>query len=214
MQYGSAKYISSCSAFAILLLTAYGCKSPYHADQGALFGGLTGAGVGAVVGSAVGDPLAGAAIGAGVGTVTGAAVGTSLDEIEARNRAQIAQQMGSQIQPGAVSMADVVNMTHAGVSEQLIVTHIQHNGLATTLSTGDIITLKQQGVSDGVIQAMQRPPVRQPVVVAEAPPVIIRDHYYGGPYCYGPHWYPRHHWHHHRHRHRGPHTSIGFSFAH
>ena len=212
MQYGSAKLANCFSLLCLISLAAIGCRSPYHSDQGALFGGLTGAGVGAVVGSAVGDPVAGAAIGAGVGTVTGAAVGSSLDEIEARNRAQIAQQMGNHIQPGMVSMADVVNMTHAGVSEPLIVTHIQHNGMATPLTTADIITLKQQGVSDGVIQAMQTPPVRQAVAVAQGPPVIIRDHYYDGPYCYGPHWYPRHHWHHHRHR--GPHTSVGFSFGH
>ena len=214
MQSSSANFAKCFVVLSILSLTSLGCQSPYHADQGALFGGLTGAGVGAVVGSAVGDPAAGAVIGAGVGTLTGAAVGTSLDEIEARNRAQIAQQMGSQIRPGVVSMADVVNMSQAGVSEQLIVTHIQHNGMATPLTSTDLITLKQQGVADGVIQAMQAPPPQQRVAVAQGPPVIVRDHYYDGPPCYAPYWYHRPYHGYHHHRHHGPRTSVGFSFGH
>src|SRR5690348_1378189 len=91
-----SKLLAQAFSMTGLLLLCVGCQSPYHADQGALFGGLTGAGVGAVVGNAVGNPAAGALLGAGVGTVTGAAVGSSLDDIEARNRAQIAAQMGSQ----------------------------------------------------------------------------------------------------------------------
>lgn len=191
------------------LLFLVGCQSPYHADQGALFGGLTGAGVGAVVGNAVGNPAAGALLGAGVGTVTGAAVGSSLDDIEARNRAQIAAQMGAQVRPGVVSMADVINMSRAGVSEPLIVTHIQHNGMAAPVSASDLIVLKQQGVSDGVIQVMQAVPMQampmqpQPVAMAPGPPVIVEEHYYGGPY-YGPYYGPRRY-------HGGPRTSFGFS---
>jgi len=205
------KFLAASCALSALM--AVGCQSPYHADQGALFGGVTGAGVGALVGSAVGDPLAGAAIGAGVGTLGGAAVGSSLDQIEARNRAEIARQMGSQIRPGVVTLADVVNMCHAGVSEQLIVTHIQHNGMAGPVTSSDLITLKQQGVPDGVIVAMQAPPPQQRVAVAQAPPVIVEEHYYGGPY-YGPYGYRPHYWHPHpRYYHRGPRTSIGFSFG-
>src|SRR3954447_21040044 len=73
-----------------LLLTAAaaGCASPYRSDQGAVLGGLGGAGVGAIVGNAVGNTGAGAAIGAGVGALSGAAIGGSLDDIEARNRAE------------------------------------------------------------------------------------------------------------------------------
>jgi hypothetical protein len=197
------------------LLFFVGCQSPYHADQGALFGGLTGAGVGAVVGNAVGNPAAGALLGAGVGTVTGAAVGSSLDEIEARNRAQIAAQMGAQIRPGVVNIADVINMSRAGVSEPLIVTHIQHNGMATPVTSSDLIVLKQQGVSDGVIQAMQAIPMQpqpQPVAMAPGgPPMIVEEHYYGGPY-YGPYWAHRPYYG-HRHCYGGPQTSFGISVS-
>ncbi len=195
---------------ALAVIVAGGCRSPYYADQGALFGGVTGAGVGAVVGSAVGDPAAGALIGAGVGALGGAAVGSSLDEIEARNRAQIAAQMGREVRAGAVTMADVVTMSQAGVSDPLIITHIQHNGAAGPLTANDLVYLKGAGVSDPVIQAMQAPPVR----VAAAPPpvagpVIVEEHVYGPPPVI---IHPRRHfYHHHHHCHPGP--SIGFSFS-
>src|SRR5262245_9244443 len=100
----------------VCLLWASGCASPYRSDQGALAGGLTGAGLGALVGNAVGNTGAGAAIGAGVGALSGAAVGGALDDIEARNRAEIEARLGRPMPPGAVSINDVVSMTRAGVS--------------------------------------------------------------------------------------------------
>jgi len=53
--------------------------------------------------------LAGAAIGAGVGALSGAAVGSSLDEIEARNRAMIEAHMGRQIAAGAVTNTAIIH---------------------------------------------------------------------------------------------------------
>ena len=49
------------------VLSASGCQSTNHTEQGAVVGGLLGAGTGAVVGHALGNTGAGAAIGAGVG---------------------------------------------------------------------------------------------------------------------------------------------------
>ncbi|MBC7337434.1 MAG: hypothetical protein H5U01_14365, partial [Clostridia bacterium] len=97
----------------ISLFTA-GCATT-HAERGALFGGLLGAGTGAIVGNAAGNTLAGTAIGAGVGALAGSAVGDSLDEMEAQNRALIAQQLGREIPAGAVTFDDVIAMTKAGV---------------------------------------------------------------------------------------------------
>jgi hypothetical protein len=192
---------------SLLLLPALfstGCNSPYYADRGALFGGLTGAGVGALVGKATGNTGAGAVIGAGLGAITGSAVGASLDEIEARNRAEIEARLGRPVAAGAVTMDDVIAMTAAGVDEQVIVTHVQSNGVVRPLQTADLIFLKERGVSGRVIQAMQEPP-RQ-VVVRQPPPVIVEEHYYGGPWgCY-----PRYH-HHHHHR---PRVGFGFSYHH
>jgi hypothetical protein len=168
-------------------LIAVGCASPYRSDRGALFGGLGGAGVGAIVGNAVGNPGAGAAIGAGVGALSGAAIGGALDDIEARNRAEIAARMGRPVAAGAVTTEDVIAMTSAGVAEENIMTHVRSHGLVAPLQAADLVYLSQRGVSPRVIQVMQQPPqvAGQPVIVRGAsPPVIIEE--YGPPVFWGP----------------------------
>jgi hypothetical protein len=177
------------ACFGILLLLA-GCQSPYHSDQGALFGGLLGAGTGAIVGSAVGHPGAGAAIGAGAGALSGAAIGSGMDEIEAKNRMQIEQTLGRQIAAGSVTVPDVVNMTRAGVAEDLIANHVHYHGLAAPLQANDLIYLQQQGVSPRVVAAMQEAPQPQPVAYAAPEPqpgvVVAEPYYYPPPYYWGP----------------------------
>lgn len=193
--------------FRLLLLFVFapagfcstGCNSPYHSDRGALFGGLLGAGTGAIIGNQLGNTGAGAAIGAGVGALGGAAVGSELDQIEARNRAMIAQQLGRQVAPGAVTIDDAIAMTAAGVSEELIVNHVRANGMVAPLQAGDLIRLQQQGVSTRVVAAMQEPPrqAARTVLVQEPVPMpVFVDQYlyepYWAPRCYRPH----HRWHH------------------
>ena len=168
-----------------------GCQSPYHADKGALLGGLFGAGTGAIVGNQVGNPGAGAAIGAGLGALGGAAVGNAIDKSEARNRAAITQQLGRQVAAGAVTIDDVIAMTSAGVSDELIVNHVRAHGMAAPLQAGDLILLQQQGVSTRVVSAMQETPrpAAPPVVVQQSSPtpVIVEE------YHYSPYWGPRYH---------------------
>jgi hypothetical protein len=183
----------------VALVATSGCQSPYHSDQGALFGGLLGAGTGAVVGSALGNTGAGAVVGAGVGALSGAAIGNGMDEVEAKNRAMIAQQMGRQVAAGAVKVDDVIAMTKAGVNEDLIATHVRTNGMVAPLQSNDLIRLQQEGISANVIAVMQASPPR-PVqtVIMDQPgptPVIIEEYHYApyyGPRCY-PHAYYR--WH-------------------
>lgn len=172
-------------ASGVLLLS--GCQPENHTERGALFGGLFGAGTGAVIGGANGNPAAGAAIGAAAGALGGAAVGSAMDDAEAKNRELIAQQMGRQVAPGAVTVGDVIAMNAAHVHEELILTHIHRNGMATPLRTSDLIQLQQSGVSARVIGAMQSTPVRQvqaTVVVHQSPPpaVIVET----PPPCWGP----------------------------
>lgn len=196
-------------AWTLLLVALLpGCRSPYRADQGALFGGLLGAGTGAIVGDAVGNAGAGTAIGAGVGALTGAAVGQELDEIEAANRAAIEQKLGRQVSATPVTLDEAVAMTKAGVDDELIVNHIRAHGVACPLQTSDLIFLQNQGVSTRVIKAMQEPPPR-PVVVRQSspPPVVVEEYHYGPPF-----WAPprRHYWYRHRCR---PGVSWGLSFS-
>jgi hypothetical protein len=186
-----------------------GCRSPYHADRGAVAGGLAGAGVGALVGNAVGNTGAGAAIGAGVGALTGGAIGGALDDIEARNRAEIAAHLGRPVAQGAATIGEVVAMSQAGVDSRLIENYVTNSGMAQPVNAQDVIYLHQQGVATSVIQAMQTPRVAErPVQVVSAPaPVIIEEHHYGGPYFFGP---PRHF---HYRRHSGPRVGWGVSFS-
>jgi hypothetical protein len=178
--------------FVVLFTTviAVGCNSPFYTDRGALLGAGVGTGVGAITGAAVGHPGVGALVGAGVGTLTGAAVGSGLDDIEARNRAQIAATLGRQVPPGNVSLPDVIAMTKAGVNEELIVNHIRSNGLVRPLQSGDLIMLQQNGVSTRVIGALQTAPQPgAPAPVGPLPPPMVAPPYYPYPY-YGPYWAP------------------------
>ena len=191
----SFRAFSTLVCTAVALAFASGCASPYHADRGALFGGAAGAGVGALVGEAVGHPGVGALVGAGVGTVSGAAIGSGLDEIEAKNRAMIAAQMGREIPRGAVTTGDVIDMTRQGLDEDLIVNHIRYNGVAQRPQSRDLIALQQNGVSKRVIETMQSAQPPQAPAMAAAPPppgpVVVQPAYYPppvwGPY---PYYYP------------------------
>ncbi|HUG92029.1 MAG TPA: glycine zipper domain-containing protein, partial [Planctomycetaceae bacterium] len=190
MSLESCPRLTAAWLLTVMLPLAGGCASPYRADQGALYGGLGGAGIGALVGEAVNQPLAGAAIGAAVGTLSGAAVGASLDDIEARNRAEIAARLGRPAPVGAVTVTDVIAMTQAGVSEPVIVNHIRAHGVAAPPGTNDLITLQSNGVSAGVIQAMQTSPgpavVVGPGSAPMPPPVIIERHYWDDPWSHHP----------------------------
>lgn len=199
--------------FGVLLLglaASTGCNSPYHADRGALAGGLLGAGTGALVGDALGNAGAGALVGAGVGALTGGAIGAGIDESEARNRALIEQRLGQTVAAGAVTVNDVIMMSQAGVSEELIVNHVRAHGMVAPLTTDDLIRLQQAGVGAAAITTMQATP--QPVAVVQAaappPPVVVEEYYYGPGYC-GP-WY--HGYYHDRHHGRGG-FHWGVSFA-
>lgn len=200
----------------VLLLSvtcvSIGCKSNYYSDQLATVGGLTGAGLGAVIGDGSNRAAEGALIGGAIGAATGAIVGDGIDEAEARNQYLIQQRMGRQM-AGAVTMQDVMSMSSAQLSDEVIRTHIANHGVARPLNANDLIVLKQQGVSDAVINAMQSPPIRQASVAPVShQPIIVEEHHYAPAYPWP--------WHgHHRHGHRRPrrhrphgHTSWGFSF--
>ena len=198
--------------------TSLGCRSPYYSDRGAVAGGLAGAGIGAALGNSSGNALPAALAGAAIGTITGNAVGEGIDNDLARSKAEIEARMGRQMS-GAVSNEDVIAMTQAGLSEDVIATHIRAHGVARQPSVNDLIVLRNQGVSDRVIQALQQTPppggaAYAPAGYVAAPPrAVLVDPYYGPGY-YGP-WYPGppayFHYHHGRYCRPGP--SWGFSFS-
>jgi hypothetical protein len=115
-------------------------------------------------------------------------VGNSIDQSEARNRALIEQRLGRPA-PGAVSVDDAIAMSRAGVDEHVIIDHVNAVGVARPLATNDIIYLKQNGVSDRVVQTMQHPAYQPVVVQPPPPPVVVEDPYYYGPGYYRPYPY-------------------------
>ncbi|MCA9100663.1 MAG: hypothetical protein KDA63_05925, partial [Planctomycetales bacterium] len=109
---------------------------------------------------------------------------------------------------GSVTLGDVINMSKAGVDDQLIANHIRANGYAGPLTSNDLITLQQQGVGTTVVEAIQQSP--RPQVVAAVPaapvPVVVEEFYYPPP-IWGPVCYPPRHYHH------GPNVSWGVSVS-
>src|SRR5690606_23889125 len=114
---------------------------------------------------------------------------------------------------------DIVSMTQAGVTPEVIATHVRNHGLVRPLTTNDIIYLQQNGVNPMVIQAAQASPgpiastapvATGPtyVVTPAPPPVVVVD-----PYCPGPHFPPPHWRHRHHHHHHGPSISWGVSLS-
>ena len=205
-------------SLSIALVAATGCQGPYyqngqHQNRNgmALFGGLAGAGIGTALSKGNSNTGENALLGAALGALTGAAVGNTVDEVEARNQAIFQQRLGRQL-AGATTIDDVISLSRAGLGNDVIRTHIARHGIARPLTAQDLIVLKQNEVSDAVINAMQSPPV--PTVVPMAPrPVILEEHYYSAPRS--PWFHYRHYPHGRRHHpHRGrPAFRWGMSFS-
>jgi hypothetical protein len=123
-----------------------GCAT--HTGTDALAGGALGAGTGALIGSATGHAGTGALIGAGVGTVAGAVVGDAQDKSEQREAVRQASMTGY------LTIQEVVYMTQSNVHESTIIKEIQSSRSVFHLTPADIISLKEQGVSENVINVM------------------------------------------------------------
>ena len=193
----AALTLLSLSSLALLS----GCHSHNYTQRGAATGGLGGAGLGAVIGEIASDePLAGAAIGSAVGALSGAAVGSGLDKIDARSRYRTESLAANQAvyqQPIGTSMNEIISMSNAGLSDQIISRHIRTQGFGQSLDAGDLIALRQQGVSDAVIADLQDSSIQSPVRIASAQqvitpaPVIVEELYHAVPVPYGPRRYRR-----------------------
>lgn len=161
-----------------------GCSSTSSNTERGLVGGAAVGGVlGTLVGAAAGRPLQGAAIGAAVGGTVGGVSGAAEDRRDRR----YAQAVAGAEQRGYAELTEVAKMAQAHVSDVVIIQHIRNSGAVFNLSSDQVVWLKEQGVSDVVIQEMEtlgrvrfvRPvypgyvvtqPVAPPVVVVEPPP--------------------------------------------
>jgi uncharacterized protein YcfJ len=221
MNLRSAAYVTAIVPLAIAILVpvhdAAGqqyyyqpSRDYYHNDtaSGTFMGGALGAVTGAIVGGRK-DRGEGALIGAGVGAITGNLLGRAKDRADERQTAYgtaVAAQATQQAAAMAVTNYDLVSMTRAGVSEDVMISTMRSRGAQLDLSPQGLIALKQSGVNDRVLLAAQDLNHRPAYVYGPAPvvtrvvpssTVIIAPrprHYWHGPY--------HHHFdHHHHHRH-------------
>lgn len=208
--------------FVLPLLAAASAMSPAAAQQyyyqpppsyynnDTREGTFTGAGLGALTGALIGGKKnweGGALIGAGVGALTGRAIGSARDNADAQQVAvgsSVAAQANAQVAANAVTNYDLVTMTQAGLSDDLIISTMRSRGGRFDMSPSGLIALKQSGVSDRVVLAAQQfggsnlpTPINPapttirvaapPRVYVEPAPVIYYHH--------GPHYRHHHHWH-------------------
>lgn len=194
-------------------LASTNASAQYHQKKGSILGGLAGAGIGAAIGENNDEPLAGALIGGALGLVTGNALGQAEDARASQRQAYQQYQYQQQVS-GAVSTYDVAQMIGSGLSPQIVINHIQQNGVQKRPEVNDIIWLHQNRVPEQVITAMQRASVGRPVSVAPVqrapviaqPAPVVEYHYVSPP----PVIYHRPYYHYPRTR-RG--VSWGFSFG-
>lgn len=204
---------AKCLWLTLIAIPALGCQSANYAERGTAIGALTGALTGAAIGKNNGNTGAGAVLGTAVGALAGTAIGESVDADIARNNAIIQERLGRQL-AGAVTVDDVIVMSQANLSDEVIATHIRANGVANPPRPEDLITLSNAGVSDAVIQAMQTAtpptPPAPSTVTADRRPVIVEEHHYIAP-PYPPPF--RSHWHYRYPRGRRSNVHWGFSFS-
>lgn len=165
-------------AWALVGVALTGCMSPQGRPDYTASGALAGGATGAIIGSAGRHSGAGGVVGAAVGAVVGGIIGHGMDQAqEEQLRAQAPQtiQRIEESQPLAVS--DIVSMVRAGVSDDLVITQIRYSRTVYHLKSGEIIELKNSGVSEKVIDFMINTPAEvratEVVGVATAPPQPI-----------------------------------------
>lgn len=146
-----AVYLSLCALVALLNL---GCQSSStRTTEGAVVGGLLGVTAGGIIGHQSGHGGEGAGIGAAVGAITGAIVGS---QIEKPGQAQSPQATpATAVNPNQMSIQQIVDLTKQGINEDVIVDKIRLTNSRFNLTAEDIDYLKQQGVTQKVIDVMQ-----------------------------------------------------------
>lgn len=134
----------------------YPTGRPDYTASGALAGGATGAMIGSM-GRHSGP--GGALVGGAVGAVIGGLIGHGMDqEQEAQLRAQAPQTLYRVEQGQPLTVRDVQALAQAGISDDLIISQIRNCRTVYHLTTADIISLKNAGVSERVIDFMINTP--------------------------------------------------------
>ena len=121
---------------------------------GAVVGGASGSLIGAAIGSGEGKTGEGALIGGLIGAAAGGVLGKQSDRADDIRQYQYQQQQ-VQARQAAITLDQVIQMSQSGLSPSVIVNQINSQGIWSRPTTNDLIILKQNGVSDQVISALQ-----------------------------------------------------------
>lgn len=138
-----AIFLTLIAATALLLS---GCETMGpKARSGAVTGAVIGAGTGGIIGHQMHRGAEGAAIGAAIGAISGGLIGSQLDEMERREK---------EINPTYLPITSVVDMASKGVPDDVIISDMQRTYSRYHLTAEVITYLKQNKVSDRVINYM------------------------------------------------------------
>lgn len=138
---------------AVLGLLLAGCSAGPQARQGALLGTGLGTAAGAIIGHQSGHAAEGAVVGAVAGAVTGGLAGDAADARDERDAA--VRQAAWERSTRMLTNDDLIQMTAAGLSDDVIINAVRTQGGRFNVSPEGLISLKASGVSDRVLSAVQ-----------------------------------------------------------
>lgn len=143
----------------LLLLCAFvvflnsGCQTnKSRAAEGAVIGGVLGATAGGIVGHQSHHAGEGVGIGAAAGALAGAIIGSQIAKPQ-QSAEPTAPAQG--VSANQMTIQQVVDLAKQGAHEDVIIDKIRLSNSRFNLTAADIDYLKQQGVSQKVIDAMQ-----------------------------------------------------------
>lgn len=141
----------------LVILAGAGCAN--HTQTGAGVGAASGVAIGAGVGSLVNSSAgAGALIGAGVGAISGALIGNQIDEQDRRQEQELRSlpPTTGYVASNKVSQQDVIDWTHRGVQDEIIIDRIERSGSQFHLRAADENRLREGRVSEEVVRVMKQ----------------------------------------------------------
>ncbi len=177
----------------------------WQTRNGAILGGVTGAVIGGIVGHQSKDTAEGALIGGAVGAVAGGVLGNNRDNMDRQRYQQYQQHQHTHYRSRPVyvtepsyvqqtyvpvrtttvptkvttrrpvTVSEVITMSQSGVSDSVIVSHIQSNGVSSVPDVNEIIWMSEKGVSDYVITFMQQNSKVTPTTVYSNRPTTVQQ---------------------------------------
>ena len=153
-----------------------GCENPDGTTNNTGGGALIGGALGAIAGAALGGRHAGqdAFFGAAAGVVAGSLIGHSMDEDQqARLQAEAPATYVRVTQQQPLTTADVKAMAQAHISDDVIINQIASTHTGFHLAAGDIIDLRNAGVSDKVVNYMIGTASDATAIPSGSPPLVV-----------------------------------------